>query len=77
MFYKNEYGKKGVMMQQKIKKKDKRNLQAEIINDDMGLDCSGQGECQPNIEPSDTDEMQQVLVRANKIKRYKLKKQAK
>lgn len=74
MFYKNEYGKKGVMMQQKIKKKDKQKEQADIINDDMGLDCSGQGECQPNIEPSDTDEMQQVLVRANKIKRYKLKK---
>lgn len=37
-------------------------------DDNMGLDCSGQGECQPNIEPSDTNEMQTYLVRANHIK---------
>ncbi len=33
---------------------------------DSGLDCSGQGECQPDIENSDGDRMQQYLVKANR-----------
>lgn len=42
-----------------------------------GLDCSGQGECQPDIENSDGDQMQQFLVKANRrsgMKRHRLKK---
>lgn len=42
----------------------------ENVNN-VGLDCSGQGECQPNIEPSDTEEMQLFLVRANQKKSKK------
>ncbi len=36
---------------------------------DAGLDCTGQGECQPNIENSDGDKMQQYLVNANRQKK--------
>ena len=52
---------------------DSQMHQTVELNDDMGLDCSGQGECQPNIEPSDTDKMQTFLVRANKNKKRKMK----
>ena len=31
-----------------------------------GLDCSGQGECQPDIENSDSVKMQRFLVKANR-----------
>lgn len=33
---------------------------------EIGLDCSGQGECQPGIVPSDSDEMQQFLIKRRK-----------
>lgn len=43
-----------------------------------GLDCSGQGMCQPNIEPSDNDTMQQILVKANvQQRKEKIKKRLK
>jgi len=50
-----------------------------------GLDCSGQGECQPGVTPSDGDEMQSFLVKANRkpackrnqAQRKKSKKEAK
>ena len=40
-----------------------------------GLDCSGQGMCQPNIEPSDNDIQQSVLVKANQNARKQKIKQ--
>ncbi len=40
-------------------------------NAQSGLDCSGQGECQPGVVPSDTDDMQAFLVKANKKPRCK------
>lgn len=45
-----------------------------------GLDCSGQGECQPDIENSDGDQMQRFLVKANRRssnKRHRLKNERK
>ncbi len=36
------------------------------VKAESGLDCSGQGECQPGIVPSDGDDMQSFLVKANK-----------
>lgn len=43
----------------------KNNQEENDESSFSGLDCSGQGECQPNIEPSDGDEMQQYLQNAN------------
>lgn len=36
------------------------------VHNEIGLDCSGQGECQPGIVPSDSDEMQNFLLRKRK-----------
>ena len=44
----------------------RKNNQVDDESSFSGLDCSGQGECQPNIEPSDGDEMQQYLENANR-----------
>ncbi len=60
------------------------NDKQRALDSQSGLDCSGQGECQPGIVPSDTDDMQAFLVKANKktsckrnqAQRKKHKKQA-
>ncbi len=55
---------------QKISYQPMQEAQETTSNhNETGLDCSGQGECQPNIENSDGDKMQQYLVKANRQKK--------
>ena len=49
----------------------RKNNQTDDECSFSGLDCSGQGECQPNIEPSDGDKMQQYLENANREREIK------
>ena len=49
--------------------REKKSEDESGIN--SGLDCSGQGMCQPNIEPSDNDTLQSVLLKANRQERKK------
>lgn len=53
-----------------FQKKDKQ-IQEDMSEIEWSLDCSGQGECQPNISPSDGEEKMDFFKSAVKQKKFK------